>query len=169
MRAASSESSGLSFDPFHPIYGSTLKYLDLPFLPNREMQTRLLVRPEYETLFKLVKSHYSQLEPESGCVVMGNPGIGKSVSCLNYFLVCAAMRGIPVVLQIDNPCLSIFFSHVQPPAVISYRQYHPSLNSAETLYLVDPAGHREAKEPGKCRQWCFHLRIGHTFMSFASV
>lgn len=132
-----------------------MEWISLPFIPNgtSSRQTTLLVRPEYKTLFELVLKHYQyhvRRQVPSGCVIIGNPGIGKSVGCLNYFLVRAAMCGIPVVLQLDGRARSVFFSHDGAPVFFPHRAEHPALMRVETMLLVDPAAMSNSREPGAC-------------------
>lgn len=157
---------GPSFDPFiplpnSPVLNAPIKSILLPYIPHCPDETLLIIRPEYEALFDLNLRQYERclsLKKSGGSIVIGNPGIGKSVGCLTYHLIRAAMLGIPVALELHDNEQSIYFDHILPPTLIPFRR-PLNILSAQTMLLIDTAGHQDAKEP---------LRVSSFTIVFAS-
>lgn len=118
---------------------------DAPALP-------MLIRRSYSDLFSILMTLAATLKstPFAGCVLTGNPGIGKSYF-LSYMFWHFAKQGKTIVFEsLANNDMWLFL----PDGTVSLHDRSPqnrpnALNSRSTLYLFDPFG-KETTEPIGC-------------------
>jgi hypothetical protein len=118
-----------------------------------EKSKDLYVRECYKPLAELIYRYYMNgTKPGktyNGVVLLGNPGLGKSWF-LNFLLVYFWLKGVKTIVFESVGEEMIWVFNESNVNCFTKGTHVPELNNPETLFLFDPYGNGNPREPKQC-------------------